>query len=72
MPVYRQLLNDSLDVSRTATLVTEAMLVELNGHTLDGKEGVASFMERRPSEFKGWCSKTAMHTRSAWGPGCRR
>ena len=50
----KQLLNDALDVDRRTLLVTEAMLVELNGHTLDGKEGVASFMERRPSEFKGW------------------
>ena len=30
------------------------MLVELNIQTLDSKEGVASFMERRESEFKGW------------------
>jgi 2-(1,2-epoxy-1,2-dihydrophenyl)acetyl-CoA isomerase len=50
----KQLLNSALDVDRTSLLVTEAMLVEINGHTLDGKEGVASFMERRPSEFKGW------------------
>jgi 2-(1,2-epoxy-1,2-dihydrophenyl)acetyl-CoA isomerase len=50
----KQLLNDALDVDRRTLLVTEAMLVELNGQTLDGKEGVASFMERRPSEFKGW------------------
>jgi 2-(1,2-epoxy-1,2-dihydrophenyl)acetyl-CoA isomerase len=50
----KQLLNAALDVDRTSLLVTEAMLVELNAHTLDGKEGVASFMERRPSEFKGW------------------
>jgi 2-(1,2-epoxy-1,2-dihydrophenyl)acetyl-CoA isomerase len=50
----KQLLNSALDVDRTSLLVTEAMLVELNGHTLDGKEGVASFMEKRPSEFKGW------------------
>jgi 2-(1,2-epoxy-1,2-dihydrophenyl)acetyl-CoA isomerase len=50
----KQLLNDSLDVDRRTLLVTEAMLVELNMHTLDGKEGVASFMEKRPTEFKGW------------------
>jgi 2-(1,2-epoxy-1,2-dihydrophenyl)acetyl-CoA isomerase len=50
----KQLLNDSLDVDRRTLLVTEAMLVELNVQTLDSKEGVASFMERRPSEFKGW------------------
>jgi 2-(1,2-epoxy-1,2-dihydrophenyl)acetyl-CoA isomerase len=50
----KQLLNDALDIDRKTLLVTEAMLVEMNAHTLDGKEGVASFMERRPSEFKGW------------------
>jgi 2-(1,2-epoxy-1,2-dihydrophenyl)acetyl-CoA isomerase len=50
----KQLLNETLDVDRRTLLVTEAMLVEMNTHTLDSKEGVASFMERRPSEFKGW------------------
>jgi 2-(1,2-epoxy-1,2-dihydrophenyl)acetyl-CoA isomerase len=50
----KQLLNETLDVDRRTLLITEAMLVELNSHTLDGKEGVASFMERRPPEFKGW------------------
>jgi 2-(1,2-epoxy-1,2-dihydrophenyl)acetyl-CoA isomerase len=50
----KQLLNETLDVDRRTLLITEAMLVELNAHTLDGKEGVASFMERRPPEFKGW------------------
>jgi 2-(1,2-epoxy-1,2-dihydrophenyl)acetyl-CoA isomerase len=50
----KQLLNDALDVDRRTLLVTEAMLVEMNVQTLDSKEGVASFMERRPSEFKGW------------------
>lgn len=50
----KQLLNSTLDTDRSSLLVTEGMLVELNAHTLDSKEGVASFMERRPSEFKGW------------------
>jgi len=50
----KQLLNDALDVDRRTLLVTEAMLVELNVQTLDSKEGVASFMERRQSDFKGW------------------
>ncbi len=50
----KQLLNDAIDVDRRTLLVTEAMLVEMNVQTLDSKEGVASFMERRPSEFKGW------------------
>jgi 2-(1,2-epoxy-1,2-dihydrophenyl)acetyl-CoA isomerase len=50
----KQLLNETLDVDRRTLLVTEAMIVEMNAHTLDGKEGVASFMERRPPDFKGW------------------
>jgi 2-(1,2-epoxy-1,2-dihydrophenyl)acetyl-CoA isomerase len=50
----KQLLNDASEVDRRTLLVTEAMLVELNVQTLDSKEGVASFMERRPPEFKGW------------------
>ncbi|MDQ1465744.1 MAG: 2-(1,2-epoxy,2-dihydrophenyl)acetyl-CoA isomerase [Actinomycetota bacterium] len=50
----KQLLNAALEVDRTTMLVTEGMLVEMNAHTLDGKEGVASFMEKRPTEFKGW------------------
>jgi 2-(1,2-epoxy-1,2-dihydrophenyl)acetyl-CoA isomerase len=50
----KQLLNDALEVDRKTLLVTEAMLVELNSHTHDGKEGVASFMEKRPTDFKGW------------------
>jgi 2-(1,2-epoxy-1,2-dihydrophenyl)acetyl-CoA isomerase len=50
----KQLLHDATEVDRRTLLVTEAMLVEMNAHTLDSKEGVASFMERRPSEFKGW------------------
>ena len=30
------------------------MLVELNSHTVDSGEGVASFRERRAPEWKGW------------------
>jgi 2-(1,2-epoxy-1,2-dihydrophenyl)acetyl-CoA isomerase len=50
----KQLLNESLDVDRRTLLVTEAMLVEMNVQTLDSKEGVASFMEKRDTNFKGW------------------
>ena len=30
------------------------MAQELITHTLDSKEGFASFLERRPPTFKGW------------------
>jgi 2-(1,2-epoxy-1,2-dihydrophenyl)acetyl-CoA isomerase len=50
----KKLLQDAFDVNRTQHLTSEAMYVELNMTTQDSKEGVASFMERRPSEFKGW------------------
>ena len=41
--------------SRAADLLErEGDVVELNSHTEDGGEGVASFRERRPPEWKGW------------------
>jgi hypothetical protein len=32
----------------------EGWVQELVGMTEDSKEGMLSFVERRPSEFKGW------------------
>jgi 2-(1,2-epoxy-1,2-dihydrophenyl)acetyl-CoA isomerase len=48
------LANRALDVDRATAFQDEAMAQELVTNTLDSKEGVASFVERRPSEFKGW------------------
>jgi 2-(1,2-epoxy-1,2-dihydrophenyl)acetyl-CoA isomerase len=50
----KKLLHDALEVDRRTLLEEEAMLVELNIGTHDQTEGVNSFRERRPTEFKGW------------------
>src|SRR5580698_9234947 len=48
------LTNRALDVDRSTSFQDEAWAQELVTHTLDSKEGIASFIERRPSSFKGW------------------
>jgi 2-(1,2-epoxy-1,2-dihydrophenyl)acetyl-CoA isomerase len=50
----KRLLNRSLDVDRATLFEEEALLVEMVTGTEDSTEGVASFVERRPPEFKGW------------------
>ena len=50
----KRLLNRSLDVDRATLFEEEALLVEMVAATEDSTEGVASFVERRPPEFKGW------------------
>jgi len=50
----KKLLHDASELSRRDLLEEEAMLVELNQHTQDSGEGVASFRERRSPEWKGW------------------
>jgi 2-(1,2-epoxy-1,2-dihydrophenyl)acetyl-CoA isomerase len=52
--VAKWLTNRALDVDRATSFFDEAMGQELLTNTLDSKEGVASFVERRPAEFKGW------------------
>jgi 2-(1,2-epoxy-1,2-dihydrophenyl)acetyl-CoA isomerase len=52
--VAKWLTNRALDVDRATALHDEAMAQELVTNTFDSKEGVASFVERRPAEFKGW------------------
>lgn len=48
------LLNRSLDSDRRTAFEEEAWAQELVVATEDSREGVASFIERRPPEFKGW------------------
>jgi 2-(1,2-epoxy-1,2-dihydrophenyl)acetyl-CoA isomerase len=50
----KKLLHDASELSRENLLQEEAMYVELNSHTQDSGEGVASFRERRAPEWKGW------------------
>ena len=52
--VAKWLTNRALDVDRATALHDEAMAQELITNTVDSTEGVASFVERRPPEFKGW------------------
>ena len=50
----KRLLNRSLDSDRATMFEEEALYVELVTGTEDSKEGISSFVERRPTEFKGW------------------
>jgi 2-(1,2-epoxy-1,2-dihydrophenyl)acetyl-CoA isomerase len=50
----KRLLNRSLDTDRATMFEEEALLVEMVTATDDSTEGVASFVERRPTDFKGW------------------
>ena len=49
----KRLLNRSLDVDRATLFEEEALMVEMIAGTEDSTEGVTSFIERRPPEFKG-------------------
>jgi 2-(1,2-epoxy-1,2-dihydrophenyl)acetyl-CoA isomerase len=50
----KRLVNMSFDHDRAASFLTEAAFQELQSHAHDSTEGVSSFLERRPSEFKGY------------------
>ena len=48
------LVNRSLDGGRSASFDDEAIAQDLNMHTADGQEGLASYVERRPTRYQGW------------------
>ncbi len=48
------LVNRSLETDRTGAFWDEAYVQELVSGTEDSKEGMASFLERRDAQFKGW------------------
>jgi 2-(1,2-epoxy-1,2-dihydrophenyl)acetyl-CoA isomerase len=52
--VTKWLTNRALDVDRATSLYDEAIGQEIVTRSVDAQEGIASFVERRPAEFKGW------------------
>ena len=48
------LLNRSLDVDRHSLAQEEAWIVDVMSNTVDAGEGVASYVERRPTRFRGF------------------
>ena len=50
----KRLLNRSAESDRITAFAEEAIAQELAMSSLDAQEGVASFVERRPTAFKGW------------------
>jgi 2-(1,2-epoxy-1,2-dihydrophenyl)acetyl-CoA isomerase len=50
----KRLLNASPDSDRAQAFLAEAMAQEIQSFAEDSREGVRSFVERRPPEFRGW------------------
>ncbi len=50
----KKLLHDATEIPRTATLENEAVFIELNQGTDDGKERMAAMMETRDPIWRGW------------------
>ncbi|MEU2722189.1 enoyl-CoA hydratase-related protein [Streptomyces smyrnaeus] len=53
LALTKRLVNSSLDEDRAAAFCAEAWAQEINMTTRDAREGVASFVERRPPDFEG-------------------
>ncbi len=52
--VAKRLVNQSLEVDRATSFWEEAAAQELVNATVDAREGMMSFVERREPDFKGW------------------
>jgi 2-(1,2-epoxy-1,2-dihydrophenyl)acetyl-CoA isomerase len=52
--VNKWLLNRSLDLDRHSMAQEEAWMVDLLANTADAAEGVASYVDRRPTRFRGY------------------
>ena len=50
----KKLMHDATEIPRTATLENEAVFIELNQGTDDGKERMAAMMEKRDPVWRGW------------------
>jgi len=50
----KRLLNASPDSDRAQAFLAEAMAQEIQSAAEDSREGIRSFVERRPPEFRGW------------------
>jgi 2-(1,2-epoxy-1,2-dihydrophenyl)acetyl-CoA isomerase len=50
----KRLLNASPDSDRAQAFLAEAMAQEIQSSAEDSREGIRSFVERRPPEFRGW------------------
>ena len=48
------LVNRSLDSDRATAFHDEALAQDINMTTADAQEGVASFVERRDPDYRGW------------------
>ncbi|HVW44708.1 MAG TPA: enoyl-CoA hydratase-related protein [Amycolatopsis sp.] len=50
----KRLLNASPDTDRASAFLAEGMAQEIQSYAEDSREGIRSFIERRPAEFRGW------------------
>jgi 2-(1,2-epoxy-1,2-dihydrophenyl)acetyl-CoA isomerase len=50
----KRLANAAFESDRSTSFLAEAAFQELQSHSHDSKEGISSFLERRPSNFVGY------------------